>query len=673
MADQRTVGHEGAFNIVTGDDAKHPITDFSANYSVREDWIEITNLPVTGTLTVWLGQVVRGDVDFKSGDTNIYVCYDHVRFERGTDGGDDQGEASIEHVITDTTVDEGLTHTDRLVIGDPPFTVARGGMRLSDGSTAAGSWKRNAAASAVPHTEMVATERLYNNRESRRILRMTTPTLVSGISPVTALEYDGARFWPVMMEIYRPSGVTTFQAVEILDDTSVVTTDTNSEAASGAFFGGSTQQIYSAIAPRIVGLESLAVTTTTAIISAGSQTSMTINTTYRGVAVAANTWLDEGVFRIVDINTGDFEDLTVDGNYDGLGTINFDANSFDHEYGTGSYVFRDDNVRGVVKIEGGEVTIDDTGIRVLTSLSKSNPNTIRGVDDVENPTHEDFAIYADGTFDITYFQSDDNDIVLRTNVGSGHAPSLSLAASGHAVINAQAPNANIRLLKATIIGSDTTPATSALLELSSTTAALLVSRMTTTQRNALTASNGMIIYNTTTTQLEAYENGAWGAFGGGTGDFSGPASSTDEAIVRFDGTGGKTGQDSGITIDDNNKMQFGNSNGSTTHFLSFGALNRLLLWYNNSTNEGIIRVANAADDLKLQHGTNTRIEIDSTGIGRFGVTPAAQQAHIADADTSHNLSATYSDTEVEAALDALATKINAIIAVFETFGDTATS
>jgi len=53
------------------------------------------------------------------------------------------------------------------------------------------------------------------------------------------------------------------------------------------------------------------------------------------------------------------------------------------------------------------------------------------------------------------------------------------------------------------------PATSAKLEISSTTGALLLSRMTTTQRDALTAVNGMLIYNTTTTRLEAYENGAW--------------------------------------------------------------------------------------------------------------------------------------------------------------------
>lgn len=58
------------------------------------------------------------------------------------------------------------------------------------------------------------------------------------------------------------------------------------------------------------------------------------------------------------------------------------------------------------------------------------------------------------------------------------------------------------------IGTDA-PATSALLELSSTTGALLLPRMTTTQRDALTAVNGMILYNSTTNTVQARAGGAW--------------------------------------------------------------------------------------------------------------------------------------------------------------------
>lgn len=55
------------------------------------------------------------------------------------------------------------------------------------------------------------------------------------------------------------------------------------------------------------------------------------------------------------------------------------------------------------------------------------------------------------------------------------------------------------------------PATSAAVDITSTTGALIVPRMTTTQRNALTAVNGMIIYNTTDNQMQGYINGAWAA------------------------------------------------------------------------------------------------------------------------------------------------------------------
>jgi len=65
------------------------------------------------------------------------------------------------------------------------------------------------------------------------------------------------------------------------------------------------------------------------------------------------------------------------------------------------------------------------------------------------------------------------------------------------------------ILKGNIGIGTTSPATSAKLDITSTTGALLLSRMTTVQRDALTAVNGMLIYNSTDNKFQGYENGAW--------------------------------------------------------------------------------------------------------------------------------------------------------------------
>ncbi len=54
-----------------------------------------------------------------------------------------------------------------------------------------------------------------------------------------------------------------------------------------------------------------------------------------------------------------------------------------------------------------------------------------------------------------------------------------------------------------------TPGATAVLELSSTTRGFLPPRMTTTERNAITADEGLVIYNLTTGQLETWDGGAW--------------------------------------------------------------------------------------------------------------------------------------------------------------------
>lgn len=49
---------------------------------------------------------------------------------------------------------------------------------------------------------------------------------------------------------------------------------------------------------------------------------------------------------------------------------------------------------------------------------------------------------------------------------------------------------------------------------------------------------------------------------GGGGDFSGPLSATDDALVRFAGTGGKTGQNSNVTLDDDGFMRWSDPEGA---------------------------------------------------------------------------------------------------------------
>ena len=65
--------------------------------------------------------------------------------------------------------------------------------------------------------------------------------------------------------------------------------------------------------------------------------------------------------------------------------------------------------------------------------------------------------------------------------------------------------------------------------------------------NGVSGSNGEVIVSDGAGGLTW---GAGGSGGGGSGSFNGPATSTDNAIVRYDGTGGDTSQDSLVTIDD---------------------------------------------------------------------------------------------------------------------------
>lgn len=71
-------------------------------------------------------------------------------------------------------------------------------------------------------------------------------------------------------------------------------------------------------------------------------------------------------------------------------------------------------------------------------------------------------------------------------------------------------SAEMRHLGSAVFGANATRTNASVaLEVQSTTQALLLSRMTTTQRDAMTGVNGMLIYNSTLSAVQGFVAGAW--------------------------------------------------------------------------------------------------------------------------------------------------------------------
>ncbi len=100
--------------------------------------------------------------------------------------------------------------------------------------------------------------------------------------------------------------------------------------------------------------------------------------------------------------------------------------------------------------------------------------------------------------------------IVNSNA-SGNGLVVSGGATTQLILQLRDKDGNVRVsfLADGRAGIGATPATSALLELSSTTGALLITRMTETQRDALTAVDGMLLYNSTAGKLQGREAGAW--------------------------------------------------------------------------------------------------------------------------------------------------------------------
>jgi len=98
----------------------------------------------------------------------------------------------------------------------------------------------------------------------------------------------------------------------------------------------------------------------------------------------------------------------------------------------------------------------------------------------------------------------------------------------------------------------------------------------------LSALGDVTITSPTNGQSLSYNGTAWvNATGAGSGDVTGAASSTDNAITRFDGTTGKVIQNSTVTLDDT-----GNLSGILSEQFSDGTavtLSAGKMWYNGTT------------------------------------------------------------------------------------------
>lgn len=81
-----------------------------------------------------------------------------------------------------------------------------------------------------------------------------------------------------------------------------------------------------------------------------------------------------------------------------------------------------------------------------------------------------------------------------------------------------------------------------------------------------------------------------------------------------------------------------------------------------------------AHNIILNTTTGTKIGTGTTQkLGFWNATPVVQQSHIVDAVTNHSFSASYSDLELEDALDDMGNKVNEVLTLLETLGLVASS
>lgn len=176
-----------------------------------------------------------------------------------------------------------------------------------------------------------------------------------------------------------------------------------------------------------------------------------------------------------------------------------------------------DATNGVLSVGNGKVLFYSAGIKFTSGSPSTNVIGWGSDSGASNQQAQINASTSGGTRSLDLNANPINDgtlgrIQLFAENGSSDAGLvMAVQSSGNS-----SGNSSVRLYvtggatdAAMVIGSSGAPTASTILDLTSTTGALLLPRMTSTQRDALTATNGMVIYNSTIPAVQAYVGGSW--------------------------------------------------------------------------------------------------------------------------------------------------------------------
>jgi hypothetical protein len=147
----------------------------------------------------------------------------------------------------------------------------------------------------------------------------------------------------------------------------------------------------------------------------------------------------------------------------------------------------------------GTIVIDEANTRIGINIS--------------NPTHR-LSVIGDGIGGSAAFYSGmtiDDGVVIGyvPSVGVSEILGINQAISAYNDLGLRCTNAAQFYLKTNGYVGINTDNPQTLLDLGGTTGALLITRLTTTQRDTMGGIDGMIIYNTTLSKFQGYEAAAW--------------------------------------------------------------------------------------------------------------------------------------------------------------------